>query len=283
VAVQASSGSAMRRRSQRRLVFRDRVTTLLYPLVAFVVVMAIWEATVRAARVSRFVLPPPSHIAEHLGIFDQLWPDLWATIERVLYGFLLATGVGFVLAVAIVTFRPVSRALYPILISTQVVPKVAVAPLLLIWFGYGGWSTILIVFLIAFFPIVINTTLGLRSTELEKLYLARSIGAGWLSTFVRIRLPNALPSIFGGLKLAALLSVNGAVVAEFISSTSGIGRVLQEAAGNVDLVRMFVAIGYLSAFGLLFFLLVELVERLSIPWHVSRRETIIVATNEYVA
>ena len=138
----------------------------------------------------------------------------------------------------------------------------------------------MIVFLLAFFPVVINTTLGLRSIEVEKLYLARSIGAGWLATFVKIRLPNALPSIFGGLKLAALLSVNGAVVAEFISATSGIGRVLQAAAGDVDLVRMFVAIGYLSGFGLLFFLLMELLERLSIPWHVSRRDYMVTPANE---
>jgi len=259
----------------RRLLLRDRLTTLLYPVIAFALIMSIWELVVRVDHVSRFVLPPPSHVARKLGIFDQLWPDLWATIERVIYGFLLASSVGFMLAVLIVTFRPVSRALYPILISTQVVPKVAIAPLFLIWFGYGGWSTILIVFLLAFFPIVINTTLGLRSTEIEKLYLARSIGASWLSTFVKIRLPDALPSTFGGLKLAALLSVNGAVVAEFISSTTGIGRVLQEAAGNVDLVRMFVAIGYLSAFGLLFFLLMDVLERLLIPWHVSRREAIV--------
>ncbi len=273
---QGSQARASRRARQRRLL-RDRVTTLVYPLIAFAAIMSIWEGIVRAAHVSRYVLPPPSHIARKLGIFGQLWPDLWATIERVIYGFLLAAGIGFVLAVLMVTFRPVARALYPILISTQVVPKIAVAPLLLIWFGYGGWSTILIVFLLAFFPIVINATLGLRSTEIEKLYLARSIGASWLSTFAKIRLPNALPSTFGGLKLAALLSVNGAVVAEFISSTSGIGRVLQESAGNVDLVRMFVAIGYLSAFGLLFFLLMDVLERLLIPWHVSRRETLVVA------
>lgn len=261
--------------SGRRRLLLDRVTTVLYPLFTFALIMVIWEAVVRLDHVSRFVLPPPSHVARELGIFDQLWPDLWATIERVIYGFLLAAGVGFVLAVLIVTFRPVSRALYPILISTQVVPKIAVAPLFLIWFGYGGWSTILIVFLLAFFPIVINTTLGLRAIEIEKLHLARSIGASWLSTFAKIRLPSALPSMFGGLKLAALLSVNGAVIAEFISSTTGIGRVLQEAAGNVDLPRMFVAIGYLSAFGLLLFLLMDVLERLLIPWHVSRREAIV--------
>jgi len=255
----------------------ERTSTVVYPVVAFLVIVATWEIWVRVGDVSRFILPPPSAIAEHLTIFDQLWPDLWATLERILWGFLLAAGVGFVMAVGIVTFRPIGRALFPLLVATQVIPKLAVAPLFLVWFGYGGVSTILIVFLLAFFPIVINTTSGLRSVEVEKLYLARSIGAGWLQTFVRIRLPNALPSIFGGLKLAALLSVNGAVVAEFISATSGIGRVLQAAAGDVDLVRLFVAIAYLSLFGLGFFLLMEAIERISIPWHVSRRDAVVPA------
>jgi NitT/TauT family transport system permease protein len=258
--------------------YGDRAATVLYPLAAFALFMSIWELWVRIGDVSPFILPPPSEIARHLTIFDQLWPDLKATLSRTLQGFALATSVGFVLALGIVTFRPFARAIYPLLVSTQVIPKLAIAPLFLVWFGYGGLSTILIVFLLAFFPIVINTTLGLRSIELEKLYLARSIGAGWFATFFKIRLPNALPSIFGGLKLAALLSVNGAVVAEFISATSGIGRVLQSAAGDLDLLRLFVAIGYLSLFGLLFFLLMELLERISIPWHVSRRDYMVAPT-----
>jgi NitT/TauT family transport system permease protein len=266
--------------SRRLAVYGERVSTVVYPIVAFVIFMSIWETWVRLGDVSPFILPPPSEIAAQLTILDQLWPDLKATLTRVVQGFALACGVGFVLALGIVTFRPFARAIYPLLVSTQVIPKLAIAPLFLVWFGYGGLSTILIVFLLAFFPIVINTTLGLRSLELEKLYLAQSIGAGWFATFFKIRLPNALPSIFGGLKLAALLSVNGAVVAEFISATSGIGRVLQSAAGDVDLIRLFVAIGYLSVFGLLFFLLMELLERISIPWHVSRRDYMVTPANE---
>jgi NitT/TauT family transport system permease protein len=259
---------------------RGRIAPIAYPVLTFVLIVAVWELWVRVGDVSPFILPPPSTIGEHLSILDELWPALWATMKRVIEGFLLATGVGFLIAVGIVTFRPVERALMPLIITTQVVPKIAIAPLLLVWFGYGGWSTILIVFLLAFFPIVINTTLGLRSVELEKLYLARAIGASWAATFFKIRFPGALPSIFGGLKLAALLSVNGAVVAEFISATSGIGRVLQEAQGNVDLPTLFVAIGYLSLFGLAFFLLMELLERLTIPWHVSRRDYIATPANE---
>ena len=266
--------------SLRSAAFRDRVTTVVYPIVVFGLIVLGWEAWVRIGDVSPYILPPPSTIAEQLTLFGQLKPDLWATLERVIYGFLLAASVGFVIAVGIATFRPFARAFFPIIVITQVVPKLAIAPLLLVWFGYGGWSTILIVFLLAFFPIVINTTLGLRSVEIEKLYLAQSIGASWAATFFRIRFPTALPSIFGGLKLAALLSVNGAVVAEFISATSGIGRVLQAAAGDVDLPRLFVAIAYLSLFGLFFFLLMDVLERISIPWHVSQRDHLVAPANE---
>ena len=254
-----------------------RASTVLYPTFFFVLFMSIWEAWVRLADVSSVILPPPSAIAAQLGIFDQLWPDLWVTLQRIIEGFLLAAIIGFVLAILIVTFRPFARSIFPVLVATQVIPKLAIAPLFLIWFGYGGLSTVLIVVLLAFFPIVINTVLGLRTIEIEKMYLARSVGAGWIATFLRIRLPNALPSIFGGLKLAALLAVNGAVVAEFISSTSGIGHVIQGAAGDNDIVRLFVAVGYLSLGGLLIFLVMEVAERYSIPWHVSRRDYVSVA------
>src|SRR5262249_12060334 len=159
-----------------------------YPVVTFVLIMTLWEVWVRAADVSPLVLPAPSAIADRLDTFNRLWPDLWATMLRVIYGFLISVGGGFVLAVGIVRFRPFGRAVYPILVGTQVIPKLALAPLFLVWFGYGGLSTILIVFLLAFFPIVVNSTVGLRGVEIEKLYLARSMGATWLATFVRIRL-----------------------------------------------------------------------------------------------
>ena len=131
-------------RSRRLFTLRERASAVLYPAVAFVLIMTVWEAWVRATRVSRFVLPPPSRIAAHLTIFDQLWPDLWVTLERIIYGFLLAAAIGFVIAVGIVTFRPFARAFFPILVSTQVIPKLAIAPLFLVWFGYGGFSTIMI-------------------------------------------------------------------------------------------------------------------------------------------
>lgn len=256
---------------------RERLSVFLYPATTFALALTAWEAWVRLGDVSILVLPPPSDIAGQLGTIEEMWRDLWVTVQRAILGFLLAVGAGFLIAVGIVTFRPFERAVYPLLVATQVIPKIAIAPLFLVWFGFGGVSTILIVFLIAFFPIVINSTVGLRSIEIAELYLARSMGASWLGTFCRMRLPNALPSIFGGLKLGVLLSVTGAVVAEFISATSGIGHVIQAASGDLDIVRVFVAVGYLSAIGLGIFMLMELAERMAIPWHVSRRNRVAAA------
>ena len=259
---------------------RRAVAAILPPAVVLVAICTVWELWVRLADVSKFTLPAPSTVAAGLGDVDQMWPDLRTTMIRVLIGFLLAAVIGLLLAVVIVSVPPVGRAIYPLLVWSQVLPKLAVAPLLLVWFGFGGVSTVLIVFLIAFFPVVINAGLGFRSVDQEQLYLARSMGAGWMQTFRRIRVPSALPGIFGGLKLAALLAITGAIVAEFISATTGIGRVIQTASGDLDLPRIFVAVASVSAFGLLSFVVIEIAERLAIPWHVSQRDRYEAAARE---
>ncbi|MGH7268697.1 MAG: ABC transporter permease, partial [Candidatus Rokuibacteriota bacterium] len=160
---------------------------------------------------------------------------------------------------------------YPVLVATQVVPKIAIAPILTIWFGFGMPPKVMMCFLISFFPVVIDSIVGLRSVEVGKLHLARSMGASPWQTFVKIRLPSALPSILGGVKIASTFAVVGAVVGEFIGADQGLGRVILIANGNFDTVTVFAAIGYLTFIGVGLFLLVDGVERLVIPWHVSRR------------
>jgi NitT/TauT family transport system permease protein len=175
------------------------------------------------------------------------------------------------LAILIVSSRPFEKSFYPLLVASQVIPKVAIAPLFLVWFGFGLLPKVLIVFLIAFFPIVINSVIGLRSMEIEKHYLAQSMGANRWQVFVKLQLPNALPSMFGGLKVAATLSVIGAIVGEFVGSDDGIGSILMTAIGSVDTVTLFAGVGYLTIMGILIFVLMDVLERLLIPWHISRR------------
>jgi NitT/TauT family transport system permease protein len=163
------------------------------------------------------------------------------------------------------------KCVYPLLVTSQVVPKVALAPLFLIWLGYGILPKIILVGLLAFFPIVIDTVAGLRSIEIEKIYLARSMGANPIQLFFKLRLPNALPQIFSGLKLAATFSVIGAVVSELIGASEGLGYLMVEAEGSLNTPIVFAAIGYLTIMGIGLFTAVSFVERLTIPWHVSRR------------
>jgi NitT/TauT family transport system permease protein len=151
---------------------------------------------------------------------------------------------------------------------------VAIAPLFLIWFGFGWTAKALLVLSICFFPIVIDSTLGFRSIEREKLYLASSIGAGPLNTFLRFRLPQALPNIFAGIKLATSLAVVGAIVAEFVGASAGIGHRMILANASIDTVTMFAAIAYITILGIALFLMADLLERVLLPWHVSRRATV---------
>jgi NitT/TauT family transport system permease protein len=151
-------------------------------------------------------------------------------------------------------------------------PKVAVAPLLLVWFGFGLLPKVLIAFLIAFFPIVINTAVGLASIEPDKIQLARSMGFGATATFFKIRLPAALPSIFGGLKISITLAVVGAVVGEFVGGDAGLGYLLMVANGSMDTQLLFAGIVALTILGVALFLLVELAERLAIPRHIIAAE-----------
>jgi len=251
---------------------RETAARWIPPTVAVFVAVVIWEVTIRVFDIKPFVLPSPISVIEAaLADFPSLMSNSWITLQEVMAGFALSVLVGVPLAVMIVSWTLAERAIYPLLIGSQVVPKIAIAPLFIIWFGFGIAPKILVAFLVAFLPIVIDTIIGLRATEIEKIYLARSMGASRLQVFFKIRLPNAMPSIFGGLKLAITLSVTGAVVGEFIGADRGLGRVIVVANGNLDTPGLFAAVTVLSAMGVALFLFINLLERIVIRWHVSQR------------
>lgn len=240
------------------------VPTALWTLLGLLV---IWEVGVKTAGTPEFILPAPSRIAqEFVNYSHRLLPNALVTAGEVLAGFLGAVAVGIPLATLIVYSRSVERGLYPLIVASQTIPKVAVAPLLLTWFGYGLAPKIVIVILLAFFPIVINTVMGLKSISEEMIHLARSMGASPWQMFWKFRLPAALPSIFAGLKLATALAVIGATVGEFIGADKGLGYLIVVAGANFDVTRQFTAIICLSIIGMLFFFLLERIERLALPW-----------------
>ena len=267
--VEARMQQALRERD-----LRARISGIVYPVVTVVLLVVVWELTVRLLRVPEFLVPAPTRVAakvlEHMSLLIR---NGWVTAKEILLGYLLSIAVGIPLALAIFLSPVFARSVYPLLVSSQAVPKTAIAPLFVIWFGFGLAPKVLVAFLIAFFAIVINTVVGLGSVQAEKIYLARSMGLGPLATFLKIRLPQALPAIFGGLKVAITLAVVGAVVGEFVGADSGLGYLLLVANGNLDSPLLFAGFGALTVIGAGLFLLIEFVEWLAIPWHTSQRHT----------
>src|SRR5713226_1068504 len=263
--------SGEKNRMQRE--WRARISGILYPIAVVLGVLAVWEAGTRMLGVPAFLLPPPSAVGiSFIANASLLLFHGWITTIEIVLGFVLSIVVGIPLALAIFLWPTFSRSVLPLLVSSQAMPKVAVAPLLLVWFGFGLLPKVLIAFLIAFFPVVISTAVGLASIEPEKIYLARSMGFGATATFFKFRLPNALPSIFGGLKISITLAVVGAVVGEFVGGDVGLGYLLMVANGSMDTRLLFAGIVALTVLGVALFLLVELAERLAIPRHIISGE-----------
>ena len=244
----------------------------LRSLAGIAVFLLVWEAAVRLLHVPVYMLPAPSVILANVG---KNWRTLLSaasfTIQPMVMGFLVAVVAGVLIALAIAFSRRVQLVAYPLLVFLQIVPKIAVAPLFIIWFGFGMMPKVLLVFLLSFFPIVVAAITAFRSIEPEIMELARSTGAGRLRTFRMVQLPHALPALFGGFKVAAALAATAAVVAEFVASDRGLGYLLLEYNGNLDTAGSFAAIFILSALGLALYGIVEFLEGITVPWHVSRR------------
>ena len=238
----------------------------------FVITVAVWEAAGRRGVIAAYILPTPSSILGKLvEAHATLALHTWVTTVEIVLGFLAAVVIGVLLAMAVVYVPAFEKTFYPWIVATQAVPKVAIGPLFIVWLGFGLVPKVLIAFLIAFFPILIDTVIGLRSVETESLFLLRSMGAGTAKTFWFVRLPNALPNIFGGMKVAITLAVVGAIVGEFIGANEGLGYVLLFANGILDTRLLFAALTIISLLATVLYLLISLLERVCIRWHVSMR------------
>lgn len=239
----------------------------LAPALLIALALVVWEVWVRLARTPRWLLPPPSAIARTL-VVDRalLFHHTWTTAREVLLGFALALAAGLVLAVAIDGSVVLERAIYPIVVASQTVPIPALAPLLLIWFGYGLLPKVLVTALVGFFPIVVNTVDGLRATDREVIDLLRTLGAGRRARFRLAKLPAALPSVFSGAKVAVTVCVIGAVFGELVGSSAGLGYLLTRSRAQFLTTRVFASVLLLSLIGVGLFALVALAERLLLPW-----------------
>ena len=230
--------------------------------------LGLWEVVVRAAHIPKYLLPAPSQIA--LALKEDwsaiLWPATWVTLREVLIGFVISAAAGIGLAVVLHLFGPLRRAVYPLLIASQTIPVVVLAPILVIILGYGIAPKLVVVAIICFFPIVVNGLDGLRSVDDDFIRMMKTLHASRAAIFRRIEFPAALPLIFSGLRIAATFASIGAVFGEWSGASAGLGFVMLEATPNLQTARIFAAIMILTLIALLLFGLVSLLEKVLVPW-----------------
>jgi NitT/TauT family transport system permease protein len=241
-------------------------------LAIFVLLFVVWEAAVHLTGIKEYLLPAPSKVwTEFWKRHDMVMGGAWATTQEILAGYAVAVAISIPLALAVAYSRFMERAVYPVVVFLQIIPKIAIAPLFIIWFGFGFTPKLLLVFLLSFFPIVVSSIAGFKSADRDVMDFARTTGAGGMRLFFKIQLPQALPHIFTGLKVGAALAATAAVVAEFVASDRGLGYLLLQYNGQLDTPMVFATIVLLSLIGLIIYYSVEIVERLAIPWHVSQQ------------
>lgn len=256
-------------------------TIRVVKVVATLVVLAlVWELTCHLLQVPSYLVPAPSAIGSRLVEKHALfWDHSLVTLYETFAGFALAVLIGVIAAAVVVVVPAVRDIVMPLLLIAQLVPKVAIAPILLIWFGYGITPKIVIAFLVAFFPIVVNVASGLVAVERELLDLGRSLKASRWQVFWKFRIPTALPNLFSGMKIAITLAVTGAIIAEFVGGDRGLGYLIIIANQELDTPLAFAALLIISVAGIVLYGLIELAERLLIPWDQSVQNEIAMGGN----
>lgn len=246
---------------------RDSIERTLYPILGVVITLALWQGICIAWKMPAAVLPTPLDVARSVvSHWHPLLTEGWITFKATMYGFVLALVLGIPIAVAVSSFRWVNLTFYPLLVALQSVPKVALAPILLVWLGTGMESKLAIAWLVAFFPIIVDTSAGLQSTPKELLELARSLRTSRWQVFSKIQFPAALPFVITGAKVAITLAVIGAVIGEFVGSSEGLGFLLLSATSQINTPLAFAALFGLSVLGMVAYLLVVLFEKLISGW-----------------
>jgi NitT/TauT family transport system permease protein len=244
-----------------------RLALYLPSLALFAAVLLLWQLAVSLFGIREYLLPSPAAVLRALGSGEIPWfSHLWVTTVEIIGAFFLAGAVGVALGIAIAWSETLARALVPFLVFVNTLPKVAVAPLFLLWLGYGILPNMLIGALIGFFPVVINTAVGLTQVDPEMLDLGRVFSAPKWKIFAKIRIPNAYPYILSALKVTATAAVVGAIVGEFVASQKGLGYVIITTQGSMNTPVAFAALVWISIVGLAVYGAVVLMTRWIAPW-----------------
>jgi len=245
-----------------------RPQVVLIPLV-FVVFVGVWEWGVRFFRVPAFLAPAPSAVLASLvgGLRSRLYLEHFlVTLYETLLGFLIAAVAGIVLGAVIAQFRLVEQTMYPYLVALQTLPKIAIAPLIIVWFGFGISSKIIIAAMVGFFPVLVNVIVGLKTVDQAKLDLMRSLDATRWQTFRLVKFPHALPFVFAGLDIAIVFSVLGAIVGEFVGAQRGLGNLILQFNFGLDIAGVFAVMILLSAMGVALHLVMQFIQKRVIFW-----------------
>jgi len=247
---------------------RARPDIICVPLL-FVILVGLWEAVIRIGEVPIYVVPPPSAIARSLvrGLSSGLYIQHgFVTLSQAMMGFASAAIAGMVIGSFIAQSRFVERTLYPYLIAIQTTPKVAIAPLFIIWFGFGMTSKVIMAGIVAFLPILVNVIAGLQSADPQRIELMRSLRASRWQIFRMVKLPSAMPMIFAGLHIGVIFSILGAIVGEFVGSRAGLGNLILQMNFNLDTAGVFAALACLSAMGITLHLVMHWLQSKLVFW-----------------
>jgi NitT/TauT family transport system permease protein len=245
-----------------------RPQVILIPLV-LVAFLGLWEWVVRRFDIPPFIAPAPSAVFAALagGLRSRLFLEhFWVTLYETLAGFLIAAVGGVVIGAVIAQFRLVEQTFYPYLVALQTLPKIAIAPLIIVWFGFGISSKVVIASMVGFFPVLVNVIVGLKTVDQSKLDLMRSLNATRWQTFRLVKLPNALPFVFAGLDIAIVFSVLGAIVGEFVGAQRGLGNLILQFNFQLDIAAVFAVLILLSIMGVALHLIMQLIQKRVIFW-----------------
>ncbi|MFI5692544.1 ABC transporter permease [Kribbella sp. NPDC051586] len=258
--------------TKRSWLTNSTAAAVLLPVIGLAATIGLWWGATVAFSIAPYLLPSPWDVV--VKFFDQpgiLLSETGTSLLETIEGFLLAIVIGVPIAVVIVRSVVLERLVYPLLLMVNSIPKVAVAPLLVVWMGFGQWPKVVMVLLMCFFPIVISTAQGMKSTPTELVELMRSLDASRPQEFFKLRLRYAMPQIFTGLKVAISLAVIGSVISEFVGATKGLGYVIQQSGASADTTLAFAAIMLLSVMSILLFYGLVLLEHLLLPWAQEKR------------
>ncbi len=246
-------------------------TSKLLPAAALLILVGVWELVSDTGLIPKFMLPSPVEVcAAFVSDFPLLWENSWVTLLETFIGLLLGIAIGFVMAMLMDRFSPLKKALYPLIVITQTIPTVAIAPLLVLWFGYEMTPKVILIVLIVFFPIAVSLLDGFSSADPDTINLMRSMGAGKMQIFRYVKFPGALGQFFSSLKIAVSYAVVGAVISEWLGGFKGLGVYMTRVKKSYAFDKMFAVILLISALSLILMGIVTLLQKKCMPWEKSK-------------